>query len=113
MFISRSASALYCFVSIEPIKVYLTNFSNVLILCSICFLTDSFSLGLGVSALSKTGLAYVFLGMSIIDSFIKSLNLIFFFLPLILFSSIVLQYNFVQVVLKILLLLYPLYSLLM
>ena len=76
---SRSASVLYCFVNILPIKVYLTtlpNFSNVFMPSNVIFLTDGFKTGLGVSALSNTPFAYVFLGISIILSFKDFLKLI-------------------------------------
>src|SRR5210317_510396 len=93
---SKSASFLYLFVSIEPIKdTFKTgySFSNSLICSSISFLTLGLIFGFLVSASSNTAGANVLLGISIILSFIKSLNLISF-LALILFVSNLMQYHF-------------------
>src|SRR6056300_455411 len=95
-FKSKSASFLYLFVSIEPINdTFKTGyfFSNSLICSSISFLTLGLIFGFLVSASSNTAGANVLLGISIILSFIKSLNLISF-LTLILFVSNLMQYHF-------------------
>src|SRR6056300_190529 len=76
-FISKSASFLYLFVKIEPIKPVLIigySFSNSDSCLSICALTLGLIFGLSVSASSNTLGAYVLLGISMILSNIFSLN---------------------------------------
>ena len=76
---SKSASSLYLFVSIEPIsEVFKTGYSdsNSFNWSAICFFTLSLILGLSVSALSNTPLAYVRLGISMtasVKDFFKSI----------------------------------------